>query len=263
MKHHNKLTARTLADSFCARLVQAFFLFTCLFCSLWAYAETLTVSAASSLSDAMRVVAERYQRDHSDVQLRLNFAASGVLLQQIRKGAPVDIFITADQKTMNQAEQEGLLRTRQNIAGNTLVVVVPKTTEQPPYRRLEDLSQPSIRRIALGNPDSVPVGRYAQKALMAANLWDELTPRFIRTQNVRHSLDYVSRGEVDVGFVYRTDAVLANDKVTIAFTVPLHEAVIYPAAVLKNGSAQADDFLAFLSSDTAQDILYKFGFNKL
>ena len=116
--------------------------------------------------------------------------------------------------------------------------------------------------IALGTPESVPVGRYAKQVLEKAGLWQQLQPKFIYTQNVRQSLDYVFRGEVDAGFVYATDAAVSPVKVRIALEVPLERPILYPIAAVKSSGNvnRAVDFIAFVRSSAGQAILAKYGF---
>jgi molybdate transport system substrate-binding protein len=230
-----------------------------------ACALEITVSAASSLTDAFHQVAAAFQAAHPGVRVRLNFAASGVLLQQIANGAPVDVFASADQETMDQAQSRGLLRPagRRDFAANTLVLLVPAHAagDRRP-RSLADLARPAYRRIAIGLPASVPAGRYARAALQAAGLWATLDAKIVATHNVRQGLDYVARGEVDAGFVYATDAALVRDKVFVASTVATAPAVRYPVAVLA-GAAEpvwAQRFADFLAAPVAQGVLARFGF---
>lgn len=226
-------------------------------------AGELTVSAAASLTNAFQDVAKRYEAQHPDTQVLLNFGASGALLQQIAKGAPVDAFASADQETMDQAEQQQLLAsgTRQDFVGNALVLIVPADSRLA-LKQLGDLQQPNLGKLAIGNPASVPVGRYSQAALKAAGLWDSLQPKVIGTQNVRQSLDYVARGEVDAAFVYSTDARTMPDKVKVAFDVPLDSAIRYPIARLAGSpnAEQAQRFIAYLMSADGQAILARHGF---
>ena len=121
-----------------------------------------------------------------------------------------------------------------------------------------------IRRIAVGKPASVPVGRYTQAALEDARLWAPLQPKIVFADNVRQVLDYVSRGEVDAGFVYRTDAEIAKDRLRILLTVGGHAPVTYPVAVVADSrqAALARDFVTFLGGAEAQAILAKYGFGK-
>ncbi len=233
--------------------------------SSWAQAGEITVSAAASLSNAFKEIAQVYETQHSTSKVALNFAGSGALLQQIAKGAPVDVFASADQDTMDMAQQQGLVQAqeRRNFARNSLVVVQAlHPANSVKLEKLADLKQ--LQKIALSLPNSVPVGRYSQHALEKAGLWQELSGKFIYTQNVRQSLDYVARAEVDAGFVYATDAALMKDKLKLAFTVALDQDVSYPIAPVQ-ASKQADEarrFVAFVLSAPAQAILAKYGFNK-
>ena len=230
-----------------------------------AQAADLTVSAASSLTNAMRDIGPLFEAAHPGTQLQLNFGASGALLQQIAKGAPADVFASADQETMNQAQTQGLIETAQrlNFASNALVVVVPTAAAQAPIA-LTDLTQPRYARIAIGLPASVPVGRYTKGVLEAARLWGAIEPKMIGANNVRQALDYVARAEVDAGFVYATDAALMADKVKLALRVPTAQPILYPVAPLV-GAPNADGarrFVDFLLTPPAQAVLARYGFGK-
>lgn len=226
-------------------------------------AAELTVSAASSLTESFREIAAAYEKANPGTRVDLNFAASGVLLQQIARGAPVDVFASADQATMEQALQRGLVvpATRQVFALNSLWLVVPPQARQKPTS-LASLTAPAVKRVAIGNPDSVPAGRYARQALRQAGLWPAVQAKMISTQNVRQSLDYVARGEVDAGFVYATDAQTMPDRVQRAFQVPVAGGIRYPMAMVKTTRApqQAGAFIAFVRSPQGQAILRRHGF---
>lgn len=228
-------------------------------------AAEITVSAAASLTDAFKEVSAAYEARHPADKVRLNFAASGTLLQQIAKGAPVDVFASADLATMDKAQEQNLITVaqRRNFARNTLVLVTPKGATVRPAS-LADLGQASVRRIAIGNPASVPVGRYTQQALNKANLWSAYEPKLINAQSVRQVLDYVARGEVDVGFVYATDAAIMKDKVDVTYTVPLDEPVTYPLAPVAASAnpASALAFVDFVTGPEGQAILSRYGFSK-
>jgi molybdate transport system substrate-binding protein len=228
-------------------------------------AAELTVSAAASLNNSFTDIGQAYERDHPGVKVHLNFGASGALLQQIAKGAPVDVFASADMETMADAKRQQLLAPggARSFARNALVVVVPGTVGARPTA-LADLLTPAYRRIAIGQPASVPAGRYARQALERAGQWQAIAGKAVYTQNVRQALDYVARGEADAGFVYATDAILMKDKVAMAFAVPLHVPITYPIAVTRNSAQprEAALFVDYVRSPAGQAILARHGFGK-
>lgn len=230
-----------------------------------ACAQQLTVSAAASLTDAFKEIGQRFEVGKPGTTVRFNFAASGVLIQQITQGAPVDVFASADQETMSRGVDQKLIDadTRRDFAANTLVLIAP-AQEAPLVGKLADLGQPSVKRIAIGKVASVPVGRYTKQALDTAGTWAALEPKFVYADSVRQVLDYVARGEAEAGFVYRTDAAIMADKVKIVQTVEGHSPVRYPVAVVSESrqKALARDFVAFLSGAEGQAILARFGFAK-
>jgi molybdate transport system substrate-binding protein len=226
-------------------------------------ASELLVSAAASLNQAFTEIAREYESAHPETQVVLNFAASGLLLQQIAKGAPVDVLAVADQQTMDAAQQQKLItaQTRRDFAGNALVVVVSQASALT-LKGLKDLQGAGISRIAIGNPDAVPAGRYAQSALEKAGLWSALQERLIGTQNVRQALAYAARNEVDAAFVYRSDISTAANKVREAFEVHLPVPVRYPLATVRSSPNQveAQRFEYFVRSVQGQHILRSHGF---
>jgi molybdate transport system substrate-binding protein len=230
---------------------------------LFASAQQLTVSAAASLTDAFKEIAPRFAATRPGAAVRFNFAASGVLLQQITQGAPVDVFVSADQETMNRAAGQKLIAigTRRDFATNSLVLITPAGSA---VKTVHHLATSAVKRIAVGKVASVPVGRYTLQALESNQLWTQLQPKLVFADNVRQVLDYVARGEVEAGFVYRTDAEIAKDKVAIATSVGGHAPITYPAAVVADSrqAALARDFVNFLSGGEAQAILARYGFSK-
>jgi molybdate transport system substrate-binding protein len=233
--------------------------------TLSAAAAELTVSAAASLTQAFKDLAPLFEAAHPGNKVLYNFAASGALLQQIAKGAPVDVLASADQETMDRAQAQGLVKAeqRRNFVSNALVLVVPSASGSRPAS-LKDLIQPAYSRIAIGLPASVPVGRYTKAVLEAEGLWAAVEPKTIAAQSVRQALDYVARGEVDAGFVYATDALLLPDKVKVALTVNTLKPVLYPAAPIAGSpnAALAQKFVEFLTAPPAQAVLAKHGFGK-
>jgi len=233
--------------------------------SFAAHAADLTVSAAASLTNAFKDIAPLFEAAHPGTQVRLNFAASGVLLQQIAKGAPADVFASADQETMDQAQAQNLVKPaqRRDFVSNSLVVIVPTASANTP-KAVADLTQPAYGKIAIGLHASVPVGRYTKGVLEGANLWGAIEPKMVGATNVRQALDYVQRAEVDAGFVYSTDAALMADKVKVALTVPTPRPILYPVAPLPAGpnAAMGEKFVEFLFTPPAQAVLAKYGFGK-
>ncbi|UYZ83641.1 molybdate ABC transporter substrate-binding protein [Entomomonas sp. E2T0] len=229
-------------------------------------AEEIVVSAAASLNNAFKEIATQFEKKHPADKILFNFAASGTLLQQIAKGAPVDVFASADQETMDQAEQQQLINneTRKDFTQNTLVLISPIASSLT-IKELTDLNLDTVKRIAVGNPANVPAGRYTQEALEQTGQWQSLKDRFIYTQNVRQALDYVARDEVDVGFVYGSDAAIMQDKVKILLTASLKTAVTYPIAQIKESKHNqlANNFIEFVLSTEGQQILAKYGFSSI
>lgn len=228
-----------------------------------AQAEEITVSAAASLTNAFQEIARQYEAEYPDTRVLLNFGASGALLQQLIMGAPVDVFASADQETMDQAAHRQLLlpNSRVDFTHNQLVVITPRHTSLH-LKQLADLQHAGLQRIAIGNPASVPAGRYSKRALEQAQLWDTVQAKAITTYSVRQALDYTARGEVEAAFVYASDAQLMEDRVRIAFTVPLDEAIAYPIALLSDSphQAQGQRFIAYVQSPSGQATLARYGF---
>jgi molybdate transport system substrate-binding protein len=228
-----------------------------------ASAAEVTVSAAASLTNAFRELAQAFEAVHPGDRVLLNFAASDPLVQQIAKGAPVDVFASADQEAMDKAEALKLVAagTRRDFAGNTVVLIVPAASAFKPAT-LADLDAQSVQRLTTGNPASVPIGRYARDALAKAGVWARLEPKFVYGGSVRQSLDYVARGEADAGFVYATDVMAQKDRLRAVLTVPTPAPVRYPIAVLAGAPqpALARSFVQYTLSPPGQAILVKYGF---
>ena len=222
----------------------------------------IVVSAAASLTDAFRDIGRTFEAAHAGTTVTFNFAATDVLLAQIRKGAPADVFAAADEASMNRAERDGLLSnaSRRDFAANRLVLIVPSGAAG--VAKLDELAQPRFGRIAIGSPQTVPAGRYAKGALDWAELWNKVEAKCVFALNVRQVLDYVARGEADAGFVYATDAAIMPGKVKIALDVQTVTPVRYPAAVVRTSRlpAEARAFVESLTAAPARKILATYGF---
>ena len=230
-----------------------------------ARAADLTVSAAASLTNALRELGPAFEASQPGTMVVFNFAASDALVAQITQGAPVDVLVSADQQAMDRAEALRLLvpGSRRNVVSNTLVMVTPHDSTLG-LKSLADLQGAGVKRIAIGNPASVPAGRYTRAALEAAGLWSAVEARAVFAQNVRQALDYVARAEVEVGFVYATDASVMKDKVRVVAVVPTPTSITYPAAAIagRPSTAVANRFVDFLLTPAAQAVLARHGFAK-
>lgn len=228
-------------------------------------AADLVVSAAASLTNAFKEIGENFEKQQANTKVLNSFAASDVLLQQIINGAPVDVFASADQKAMDKAVEAGAVdaATRHDFVQNGVVLIVPADNPKN-IKKVADLANNDVTRVAYGNPETVPVGRYTQGALEKSGDWASVESRKVLGQNVRQVLDYVARGEVDAGFVFATDAAVMKDKVLVVEQIETTVPVTYPIALVKrkgrNESGQA--YIDYILSDEGQAVLAKYGFNK-
>lgn len=225
-------------------------------------AAELTVFAAASLAEALQEIAPAYTAVSGDT-LRFSFGASGTLARQIKEGAPADVLVSADELRLDQLERAGLLAvgTRRTILANQLVVVVEAAAGA--FNTPDALASANVRRIAIGEPATVPAGTYTRQYLDSAGLWAQLSGKLVPLDNVRAVLAAVEAGNADAGFVYRTDALLSK-KVRIALAVPLDAGprITYPAAALRDAKspAAAARFVAFLAGPEAQTVFARHGF---
>jgi molybdate transport system substrate-binding protein len=227
------------------------------------FGDQVNVSAAISLKEALTDIASLYQADTSN-HADLNFGASGTLAAQIKQGAPVDLFISAGNKEVNALVAAKLVdpATRQVVAGNRLVLIVPRDFANPPAK-FEDLLSDRFRHIAIGEPKVVPAGQYAMQTLKSAGLDEKLSSKLIMAENVRQVLLYVMRGEAEAGLVYATDAAAAGDAVRVAIQADdsAHDPIVYPAVIVQSGHySAARQFLKYLDSDKACHIFLAHGF---
>jgi molybdate transport system substrate-binding protein len=230
-----------------------------------AAAEELTLSVAISMKEAIETLGRSFAASHPGVALRYNLGASGDLQKQIEAGAPIDVFISAATRQMDELEQKGLILsdTRRAFARNVLVVVKPADSGLD-LTAVGDLRDPRVTRVAIGNPKTVPAGQYAQESLRAAGVWEHLGPKLVFGENVRQVLEYVARGEVDAGFVYATDVPGAGPRVRTAFrpSEETYPPVVYPVAVVA-GSRQvtlARAFVELVAGAKGQAVLRRLGF---
>jgi molybdate transport system substrate-binding protein len=228
-----------------------------------ARAEEVLVSAAASLKETLAELAPLCQKQ-TGLTLVPNLAASGILARQIEAGAPADIFISADDATMDDLQKAGLLQpgTRTPLLGNVLVFVVP-TDSTLKIDGPGALEQPAIKHIGVGDPKTVPAGHYAQLYLEKTKVWSTVQDKLVPLDNVRSVLAAVASTNVDAGIVYRTDVAI-EPRVRVAWTVPAADGPVidYPVAVLKNAHSltAAAQVRAFLLSEAARAVFSRHGF---
>lgn len=234
------------------------------------HAENITVFAAASLNNALTEIAQGYEATHPNDKIHTSFAASSTLAKQIQLGAPAQIFISADEPWMDALAKSNLLieKSRVDLLVNQLVLITPK---DQPFPIIMDksfhLPLAFTGKVCLGNPDSVPAGKYAKQSLITMGWWNGLQSRVVPTEDVRSALAFVARGECPAGAVYTTDAMI-SDKVKIIGTFPnnSHAPIVYPMALLKTtenqtkASTSSQQFWQYLQQPTAQKIFHKYGF---
>jgi len=228
-------------------------------------AQEITVSAAISLKNTFEEIGKVFEEKHPGTKVRFNFGASGDLARQIEVGAPVDVFASAAQKDMDDIGQKGLITsgTIMNFAGNSVVLVKPRMS-QIRMELFEDLQKPGVKKIVIGNPRSVPAGRYAEEVLKYLNLWEAVKDKLVLAEHVRQALDYVARNEVDAALVYSTDAMIRPKEVRIVTKAPdrSHQPIVYPIGIVKESKNQslAKEFIALVLSTEGKNLLKKYGF---
>ncbi|HYE91262.1 MAG TPA: molybdate ABC transporter substrate-binding protein [Terriglobales bacterium] len=230
-----------------------------------AAAQELTLSVAVSMKEATEEIGRVFTKTRTGVTVRYNVGASGDLQKQIEAGAPVDVFVSAAARQMDELEAKRLIvpGTRRAFARNVLVAIAPADSALD-LSRPATLLGPRVTRIAIGNPKTVPAGQYTEETLRALGLWDRVRGKLVYAENVRQVLDYVNRGEVDAGFVYATDAATRAGRVKEVFrpAEDTYRPVVYPVAVVEGSRhrALAAAFVELLAGAEGQAVLRRLGF---
>lgn len=228
------------------------------------YSETIMISAAASLKDVMLEIKKSYETDNKGDKLIFNFGGSGALQQQIENGAPVDIFISAAQKQIDELDKKNLLikTSKVNLLKNEVVLIVPINSKLS-VKSFKDLTNNKISNIGIGEPKSVPAGQYSLEIFNKLGITEKINSKLVYGKDVRTILSWVETGNVDAGIVYKTDAI-SSDKVKVVSTAPKdsHAPVIYPVAIIADSKVQNESkkFLNFLKSKKATELFIKFGF---
>ena len=228
-----------------------------------ANADEILVAAAASLTDALKDIGKAYQAK-SKHKILLTLGPSNFLARQIDEGAPADMFFSADLAQMDLLEKNGRLEpgSRKNLLSNQLVIVVPADSKLA-IASPKDLLKSDVKKIALADPAAVPVGVYASKYLADKGLWDKMKPKIVPVLDVRATLASVESGNVEAGFVYKTDGAISK-KVKIVFEVPIEKGpkITYPVALIKESKKKeaARDFMNYVSGAAGKSAFKKYGF---
>lgn len=229
--------------------------------------QPIVVFAAASLTNVLQDLGDEFTKDTS-IPVKFSFAASSALARQIENGAPADIFFSADLEWMDYLQMRQLIQvaTRHDVLGNRLVLVAPLDSKielkiGPNFPLAAALGK---GRLATGDPDSVPVGRYANEALTKLGVWTTVADRLVRADSVRSALAFVDRGEAPLGIVYETDALIdKNVRIVDVFPSGSHLPITYPVALTPGAKPAAAKFLAYIRGPAA-DVAYKhYGFTPL
>lgn len=229
--------------------------------------QSITVFAAASLTNVLQDLGDAYTKD-SLVPIRFSFAASSALARQIESGSRADMFFSADQEWMDYLQARQLIQPamRHDVLGNQLVLVAPAQSKvnlkiEPHFALARILGK---GRLATGDPDSVPVGRYAHQALASLGVWDEIAPRLVRADSVRSALAFVDRGEAALGIVYATDALIDKGvRVVDVFPAASHSPIVYPVALTVGARPDAAGFLAYIRGPAGGIAFKHYGFTPL
>ena len=226
----------------------------------------LLIATAPSLKGSLEEIKKLYSTKNPQVTLAYSYGPSGTLQNQIEQGAAMDIFISQGKPQMDALEQKGLIKkdTRVNLLGDELVLITAKSNTS--INGFEDLPKPEVKKIGIGEAESVPSAKTTKETLVTLKLWDSLQPKLVMGKDLMQVMAYVETGNAEAGFVWDTIAI-TSPKVKIVAMAPVnsHQPVILPAAVVtasKNIEA-ASKFLEYLQSDEAMQIFEKNGFIKV
>ncbi|WP_440952135.1 molybdate ABC transporter substrate-binding protein [Methanococcoides sp. FTZ1] len=226
---------------------------------------TITVSAAASLTEAFDELISEFETENPDIDVVLNLASSGSLRMQIEAGAPIDVFASASGRHMDILDSKGMIdnSSRADFATNSLVLVVPGNSDLA-ITNIDDLTSSEVKKLTMGHPDTVPVGKYAKQSLTEAGIWEEVEGKIIFAEHVKQVLTYVETGEVDAGFVYMTDLENSGSgNINFVCKPSLSSEIIYPIAIVKSSGnkEEADRFVDFVTGEKGQMILKSYGFS--
>lgn len=226
--------------------------------------KEVTVLAAASLTDALDEIIKEYNKDCND-KILTSYAGSGDLVQQIKGGADCDLFISASKANMDDLEKGDLIDkdSRKDLLGNALTLIA--TEEAADKVTMDALTTDAVKQIAIGEPETVPAGKYASQVFDSLKIADKVASKIVKAKDVRAVLNYVETGDADCGFVYMTDAKMLKEgkgKIVEEVDASLHDPIVYPAAILKEAPQKeaANNFYTFIQGDYAKGVFEKYGF---
>ncbi len=232
-----------------------------------AESATILVGSASSLQDALKELTPLFQSAHPNIIVQYSFTSPGAVQQQIERGAPIDVFVPGGTKQMDALQAKGLIlpETRRNLVTNRIVLVVPRNSSLN-LTDLRQLTQNAVKRIAIGEPRSVPVGQYAEEVFRSLGIWEQVRPKLVFGNTARNVLASVESGNADAGIIFATDAKI-SDQVRQVAVAPKgsHSPIVYPIAVVSASRQQkaARTYVEFLTSSRARPVFSKYGFGTL
>lgn len=240
------------------------FIILCFILNSLVFADTLTISAAASLKEVMTDIKSEYEKTYPSDKIIFNFGGSGALQKQIENGAPVDIFISAATKQMNELVNKNLILPNSNfiLLENSIVLIKPKNSKLK-VSSFNDLIKPEVKKIAIGEISSVPVGQYSMEIFNNLKINEKISNKLIYGKDVLSVLSWVESDNVDLGIVYKTDAI-SSTRVIIIANAPAnsHKPVEYPIGIVKDSKniGKSQQFIKFLKSNKAKALFKKYGF---
>jgi molybdate transport system substrate-binding protein len=227
---------------------------------------SLLVGAATSLQDALQELTPLFQSAHPNITVKYSFAAPGALQQQIERGAPIDVFVPGGSKQMNALQSKGMIlaESRRNLVTNRIVLVFPRNSSLN-LTDFRQLTKDEVKRIAIGEPRSVPVGQYAEEVFRSLGIWEQLRPKLVFGNTARNVLASVESGNADAAIVFATDAKI-SDRVRQVAVAPKdsHSPIVYPIAIVSASRQQksAQAYIQFLTGPLARPIFSKYSFGE-
>ncbi|SHI59013.1 molybdate transport system substrate-binding protein [Dethiosulfatibacter aminovorans DSM 17477] len=227
--------------------------------------KEIMVSAAASLTEAVTEISENFQEE-TGIEVVLNFSSSGSLQKQIEEGAPADIFLSASKSKMDKLEEKDLIdaESRKDYLNNHLVLIVSEEYKDE-IKSIEDLLESGLK-LSVGEPESVPAGKYAKQSLEYYDMWDKLAGQMVYAKTVKQVAQYVESGDSPAGIVYMTDTtLLKHSYVNKVFDDESHTPIVYPLAIIRDSKNKdmAEEYIEYLQNGESRSIFVKYNFEPL